>query len=90
MDANSSQAGSSQPSGSKICDNFGISNDTWNALNMPLDDTTQLPYTQLTPCTDFNVSSDVPSIVPHIPISSPEVSTTSTTLRYGVWKYFDK
>ena len=71
MDANSNQAGSNQPSGSKICDNFSISNDTWNALNMPLDDTPQISYTQLIPCTDFNASSDVPSTVLHISISSP-------------------
>ena len=68
----------------KIRDNFSISNDTWDTLNMTLDNTPQLSYTQLTPCTDFNASSDVPSIVPHILISSPEVSTTSTTLRSGV------
>ena len=84
MDANSSQAGSSQLSGSKIRDNFSTSNDTWDAINMPLDDTPQLPYTQLTPCTHFNASSDIPSIVPHIPVSSPEVSTPSTTLRSRV------
>ena len=57
---------------------------------MPLVDTPQLPCTQLTPCTYFNASSDVPSTVLHIPISFPEVSTTSTTLRSRVWKYFDK
>ena len=39
---------------------------------MSLDDTPQISYTQLTPCTDFNASSDVPSTVPHIPISSPD------------------
>ena len=84
MDANSSQAGSSQASGSKFHGNFNISNDTWEALNMPLDDTSQIPYTQLTPCTYFNASSDVPSTVLHIPISFPEVSTTSTTLKSGI------
>ena len=56
----------------------------WEALNLPLDDTPQISFTQLTPCTYFNAFSDVPSIVPHIPISSPEVSTTSTTLKSGV------
>ena len=81
MDANSSQAGSSQASGFRFHGNFNISNDTWEALNMPLDDTPQISYTQLTQC---NASSDVPSVVPHIPISSPEVSTTSTTFKSGV------
>ena len=90
MDANSSQVASSQPSGSRIRSNFSISNDTQDALNMLLDDTPQIPYAQLTPCIDFNASSDVPSTVLHIPISSPEVSTTSTTLKSGVQKYFYK
>ena len=51
---------------------------------MPLDGTPQISYTQLTRCTDFNASSDVPGTVPHIPIRSPEVSTTSTTLKSRV------
>jgi len=84
MDANSSQAGSSQAFGSRIHGNFNISNDTWETQNMLLDDTLQISYTQLTPFTDFNASSDVPNTVPHIPISFPEVSTTSTTLKSGV------
>ena len=57
---------------------------------MPLDGTPQISYTQLTRCTDFNASSDVPSTVPHILINSAEVSITSTTSKYGLWKYFDK
>ena len=43
MDANSCQTGSSQLSGARIHDNFSISNDTWDALNLPLDDTSQIP-----------------------------------------------
>ena len=57
---------------------------------MSLDDTPQIPFTQLTPCIDFNTSFDISSIVPYIPIISPKVSTTFTTLKSGVWKYFDK
>ena len=45
MNANSSQTGSSQPSGSRFRDNFSIKNDTWDTLNMPLDDTPQISYT---------------------------------------------
>ena len=45
MDANSSQAGSSQASGSRFHDNFNTSGDTWEALNMPLDDTPQISHT---------------------------------------------
>ena len=41
------QAGSNQASGSRFHDNFNISNDTWEALNMSLDDTPQIPYIQL-------------------------------------------
>ena len=57
---------------------------------MLLDDTSQLSCTQLTPFTDVNASSHIPSTVPHIPISSSEVSTTSATLKSRVWNYFDK
>ena len=60
------------------------------ALNLPLDDTPQIPFTQLTPYTNFNAFSDILSTVPHIPISSFEILTTSTNLKSGVWKYFDK
>ena len=62
MDVNSSQAGSSKASGSKIHGNFNISNDAWETQNMPLDDTPQISYTQLTPFTDFNTFSDVPTL----------------------------
>jgi len=84
MDDSSSQAGFSQAFGYRFHVNFIISNNMWEVLNMPLDNTPQILYTQLTPCTDFNVSSDVPIIVPHILISSLEASTPSTTLKYGV------
>ena len=83
MDANSIQAGSNQVSGSRFHDNFNISNDTWEVLNMPLDDTPQLSFTLLIPCIDFNFFPYVSSTVPHIPISSPVVSITSTTLKFG-------
>ena len=39
MNVNSNRAGCSQSSGSRIRDNFSISNDIWDALNMPLGDT---------------------------------------------------
>ena len=84
MDANSSQAGSNQASGFRFHGNFSICNDTWEALNMPPDDTPQISYTQLTLCTDFSTSSDVPSTVLHKLISFFEVSTTFTTLKSGV------
>ena len=32
----------------------------------------------------------MPSIIPHISINSPEVSTTSANLKFKVCKYFDK
>jgi len=66
MNVNFSQAEFSQASGSRFHGNFNVSNDTWDALNMPLDNTPQISYTQLTPCTDFNASSDIPNTVPHI------------------------
>jgi len=47
---------------------------------MPLDYTPQIPFTQLTPCTDFNASSDVLNTVLHIPIIFPDLSTTFSTL----------
>ena len=39
MNVNSSQVGSSQTSGSTFYGNFNISNDTWEALNLSLEDT---------------------------------------------------
>ena len=48
MDANYSQAGSNEASGSRFHGSFNISNDTWEGLNMPLDDTPQIPYTAYT------------------------------------------
>ena len=83
MDANSILAGSSQAFGSRFYGNFNISNDTWETLNLSLD-TSQIPFTELTACTYFNASSDISSIVPHIPISSPEMSTTSTTFKFRI------
>jgi len=84
MDANSSSAGYSQASDSRF---RGFSNEQWEALNLPLNDTPQISFKQYI---DFSASSDIPSTVPYIAISSLEVSTTSTNLRSGVWKYFDK
>jgi len=66
---------------------FSLSNKQWEALNLSLSDTPQIPFTQFT---DFNASSDIPTTPHHIHISSPEVSTTNTTLKSGDWKYFNK
>ena len=87
MDTNSSSVGPSQASSSTFHGPFSLSNEHWEALNLPMSDTPQIPFTQFT---DFNASSDIPTTPHHILISSPEVSTTSTTLKFGVWKYFDK
>ena len=71
MDVNSSSAGSSQASGSRFHGNFSFSNDTWEALNLSLNDTPHISFTQTTQYTDFNASSDIPSTISCIPISSP-------------------
>ena len=52
-----------------------------------MSDTPQISFTQFT---DFNASSDISTTPHHITISSPEVSNTSTILKFRVWKYFDK
>ena len=78
MDANSSSVGYSQASDSRF---RGFSNEQWEALNLPLNDTPQISFKQYI---DFSVSSDIRSTVPYIAISSLEVSTTSTHLRSEV------
>ena len=86
MDANSSSADPNQASSSRYHGSFSLSNEQWEALNLPLADTLQISLTQ---CIYFNAFSE-PNATPHILISSLEVSTISTNLKFEVWKYFDK
>ena len=69
MNVNSSSFGSTQTSGSKFRGNFSFNNEHWEALNLPLDDSPQISFTQYT---DLNGFSDIPNTVSHIPISSPK------------------
>ena len=57
-----------------------MTNEQWETHNLPLADTPQIPFIQYT---DINASSE-PTTTSHIPINSPEVSTTSINLKLGV------
>ena len=78
MDANSSSVRPSQASDFRYHGSFSLSNEQWEAWNLPLSDTPQISFTQ---CTNFNASSDIPSTALHILISFSKVSTTSTNLK---------
>ena len=61
------RAGSSEASDFRFRDNFSFSNEHWKVLNLSLDGTPQISFTQYT---NFNASSDISSTVSHITISS--------------------
>ena len=77
MDAYSSSANPSQPSGSRVNRSFSLNNEEWLALNLPLANTPQILFTQ---SSDFNASFE-PATNTYIPASSPQVSTTATNLK---------
>ena len=66
---------------------FNLSKEEREALNLPLtENSTYFIHTIV----KFNTSSEPGTTTTQIHVNSPEVSTTSTNLKFEVWKYFNK